>query len=83
MYDHTLHHGSSDIFRPLGRLVYQFGHPNSGTQKNTFQVFFFQLYCNKKYVEVLINDLSMHLSISKWLRIQKCRLKRKTMRPKG
>ena len=36
----------SDIFKPFGRLVYQFGHPNSGTQK-TLQVFFFQLYFNK------------------------------------
>ena len=42
------------------RPVYRFGHP-----KNTFQVLFFQLYFNKKYVEVAINDFTMHLNISK------------------
>ena len=31
----------SDVFRPFGRPVYRFGRP-----KNTFQVFFFQLYFN-------------------------------------
>ena len=34
----------------------------------------------KKYVEVAINNFIMHLIISKWLRRQKCRQKRKTMR---
>ena len=29
--------------------------------KITFQVFFIQLYFNKKYVEVAINDFTMHL----------------------
>ena len=43
---------------------------------NTFQVLFFQLYFNKKYVEVAINDFTMHL------RRQKCKQKRKTMRQK-
>ena len=47
--------------------------------KNTFQIFFFQLYFNKKYFEVAINDFTMHLIISKWLRIQKW----KTMRQRG
>ena len=28
----------------------------------------------------MINDFTMHLIISKWLRRQKCRQKRKTMR---
>ena len=41
------------------------------------------LYFNKKYVEVAINDFTMHLVISKWIRIQKCRQKRKTMRQRG
>ena len=36
---------SSDVFRSFGRLLYLFGHP-----KNSFQVFFFQLYFNKKHV---------------------------------
>ena len=62
-------------------LVYQFGCPNSGTQKNTFQDFFFQLYF--KYVEVAINDFTMHLIILKWLRIQKCKQKRKKTRQRG
>ena len=49
--------------------------------KKTLKVFFFRLYFNKKYIEVAINDLTMHLIISKWFRSQKCRLKRKTTRP--
>ena len=50
--------------------------------KNTFYVFFFQLYFNKKYVEVAINYFTMNLIILKWLKKQKFRQKRKTMRPK-
>ena len=72
----------SDILSRFGRPVYWFGHPDFGAIKNTFQVFFFQLYFNKKHVEVLINEFRMHLIISNWLRIQKCRQKRKTMRQK-
>ena len=45
-----------------------------------FPRFLFQLYFNKKYVEVGINAFTMHLIISKWLRKQKCRQKRKTLR---
>ena len=51
--------------------------------KTTFQVFFFKLYFSKNYVEVAISDFTMHLIISKWLRTQKCRQKRKTMRQRG
>ena len=58
----------SDVFRLLGRLVYQFGHPNSGAKKNTFQVVFFELYFYKKYIQVLINDPPVYLIILKWLR---------------
>ena len=58
------------------------GSQNLAPQK-TFQVFFFQLYFNKIYVEVAICDFTMHLIISKWFRIQKCRLKTKTMRQRG
>ena len=47
------------------------------------KIFYFQLYFNKKYVEVAINDFTVHLIISKWLRIQKCKRKRKTMRQRG
>ena len=45
-------------------------------------VFFFQLYFNNKYVEVAMNDLKMHVVIWKWLRRQRCRPNRKTMRKK-
>ena len=31
-----------------------------------FSVFFFELYFNKKYVAVAINDFTMHLITSKW-----------------
>ena len=62
------------VFKLFGRLVYRFGHPK------THQVLFFRLCFNKKYVEVAINDFTVHLIISKCLRIQKCRQKRKTTR---
>ena len=42
--------------------------------------FLFQLYFNKKFAEVTVNDFIMHLIILKWLRIQKCRQKRIAMR---
>ena len=42
--------------------------------------FLFQLYFNKKFAEVTVNDFIMHLIILKWLRIQKCRRKRIAMR---
>ena len=35
------------------------------TKKNAFQVFFCQFYFNEKYVEVVINNFTMHLIISK------------------
>ena len=50
--------------------------------KKHFSSFFFQLDFNKKYLEVAINDLTLHLIISKWLRRQQCRQKRNTMRQK-
>ena len=52
-----------------------------GTKKAPVSLFF-QFYFNKKYVEVVINDFTMHLIILKWLRRQKCRQKRKTMKQK-
>ena len=42
--------------------------------------FSFPAVFQKKYVEVTINDFAIHLIISKRLRIQKSRQKRKTMR---
>ena len=54
-----------------------------GTQilvpQKTLSSFLSQFYFNKKYIEVEINDFKMHLIISKWLKRQKCRQKRKTM----
>ena len=34
-------------------------------RNNTFQVLFFQLYLNKKYVEVALNAFTIHIIISK------------------
>ena len=34
---------------------------------NTFEVLFFQLHFDKKYVEVAISNFTLHLIISKWL----------------
>ena len=34
-------------------------------RKKTLQVFFFQLYFIKKYIDVAINDFTKHLIISK------------------
>ena len=39
--------------------------PKLWCPKNNFQVFFFQLYFNEKYVEIVINDLTVYLIISK------------------
>ena len=73
---------NSDVFRPFGRPVNRFGHPNSCTPQK-YEIFFFQLYFKKKYVEEAISYFKMHLIISKWLRIQKCRQKRKTVRQRA
>ena len=56
--------------------------PKLWRPKNTFQVFVFQLYFNKKYVEVVINDFAIHLIALKWHRRQKCGQKKK-MKPKN
>ena len=46
------------------------GDPNSGPQKSIFKLSFFSLF-QQKYVEVAINDFTMHLIILKWLRREK------------
>ena len=46
----------SDLFRLFGRPVYRFW-LKLYRPKNIFQVFFFQLYFNKKYFEIVITDL--------------------------
>ena len=67
----------SNVFRLFGRPVYRFGRPNSGAQKTFFKFSFFSCISTKKDVKVAINNFTMHLIISKWLRIQKCREKKK------
>ena len=68
------------LYCETGILVW---HPSSHAQVSFFQVLFFRLYFNKKYVEVAVNDFTMHLIISKWLRRQKCRQEKETRRQKG
>ena len=53
------------------------GAPKLWRPKNTFK-FFFHLHFNKKHVEVVINDLAVHLIILKWLRRQKHTQKKKS-----
>ena len=67
---------SSDVSRSVGKLVYWFRHPNSGAKKVLSKFYFLSCISTK----LGINDLTMHLVISKWLRRQKCRKKRKKMR---
>ena len=50
--------------------------------KKQFSSFFIQFCFNIKYVEVMINDFTVHLIIWKWLRRRKCRQKREKMKPK-
>ena len=45
--------------------------------KNTFQVFFLQLYFNRKHMEVAINDFTMHLIISEMVLMTKMKTKEK------
>ena len=45
--------------------------------------FAFSVVFQQKYVEVVINDFTVHLIILKWLRRQKSRQKRKTTRQKN
>ena len=55
---------------------------NSWKFKIYFKKLFYLLNFDKNYVEVVVSDFTMNLIISKWLRIQKFRQKRKTMRQK-
>ena len=49
---------------------------NFDTQK-TLSKFLFLVVFQQKYVEVVINDFTMHVIISKWLRIQKTKTEEK------
>ena len=65
-----------------------YGYTGLGAQtpvpKKHFSSFLFSVVCQKKnYGEITIDDFTMDLIISKWLRTQKCRQKRKTMRQGG
>ena len=50
--------------------------------KQTFQVFFFQLYFIQKYVEVAISDFTVHPIILKWLKNTQNEDKREKQRDK-
>ena len=50
---------------------------NFDTQK-TLSKFLFLVVFQQKYVEVVINDFTMHVIISKWLRIQKTKTEEKS-----
>ena len=65
-----------DVSRLFGRPVYRFGYPNSGAQKTLF-VFSFFSTASAKICWIAINDFTMHLTVLKFLRRQKCREKRK------
>ena len=52
------------------------------TPKKLFKFYFFSCISTKKYVEVTINDFTMHLIISKGLKKQKCGQKSKITRQK-
>ena len=54
----------------------------SGAQKTPFKFPFFSCISLEKYVDIAINDFTKHPIISKWLKRQKCKQKRKTMRTK-
>ena len=45
--------------------------PKLWCSKNTSQAFFFQLFFNKKYIEVAISYFTMQLIILKWLESRK------------
>ena len=56
--------------------------PQTLVPKKHFSNFLFSVVL-QQYVEVAINDFTMHLIILKWLKIQNYRQKRKTMRQRG
>ena len=64
----------------LGRPIYQFAGPNSGTQVMLLKFWFFSCISTKNILKLAINYFTMHLIILEWLTRQKCRKKRKKMR---
>ena len=71
-FRNTLGYLFSEVFRQFWRLVYWFVHPNSGIQKKLKFSFFSCIS-----IKVAISHSTMHLIISKWLKRQKCKKKRK------
>ena len=65
--------GEMEILRIIDEFNLFCNRPYSGST-----YFFIEAQLKKKkYVEVMINDFTMHLIILKWLRKQKCTQKRK------
>ena len=65
---------------PFWRPIYRLGSPNSSTPKTLFKFFF---SCTlTRICPITIKYFTMHLIISKLIRRQKCRQKRKTIRQK-
>ena len=77
----NIHLHFSDVSRMFGRPIYWFGRPDSGAQK-TLVEFSFIRCTSKKIWWIEINDFTMHLINSKFLRRRKSRHERKTMRQK-
>ena len=83
---HTIHYKyiyTYSVMYPghLGDQFTSLGTQNLAPKKHLLS-FFFQLYLNKKYVDVAINSFTMHLITLKWLRRQTYRQTRKKMQPK-
>ena len=71
----------SDLFRLFGRLIYRFGHTDSDAQ-NVFSSFLFSVVFQQKISWSSDNDYSVYLIVSKWLRRQKFKQNRITVRQK-
>ena len=83
---HLYYYIVSGIFRPLVRPVYRLGTQTLAPEKH-FKFSFFSCISKKKRKKKPLKQRSMIsqsiLIISKWVRIQKWRQKRKTMRHRG
>ena len=73
---------TSDVSRPFWRPVYRFVCHNSGALQTLLFKFSFFSRTSIKIHRIASNNFTMHLIISKLLRRQKCRQRRKTIRLK-
>ena len=73
---------TSDLSRPFWRPVYRFVCHNSGALQTLLFKFSFFSRTSIKIHRIASNNFTMHLIISKLLRRQKCRQRRKTIRLK-